>query len=28
VDKPALECLVGKYAYQGMAMTVALDGEN
>ncbi|HYM86494.1 MAG TPA: serine hydrolase, partial [Pseudoxanthomonas sp.] len=25
--KPALERLVGKYAYQGMAMTVALDGE-
>ncbi len=27
VAKPALERLVGKYAYQGMAMTVALDGE-
>ena len=27
VAKPALERLLGKYAYQGMAMTVALDGE-
>ena len=27
VAKPALERLVGKYAYQGMVMTVALDGE-
>jgi hypothetical protein len=27
VAKPALERLVGKYAYQGMLMTVALDGE-
>ena len=27
LEKAAMERLVGKYAYQGMAMTVALDGE-
>ncbi|KAF1716693.1 hypothetical protein CSC74_07310 [Pseudoxanthomonas yeongjuensis] len=27
LPKPALERLVGKYAHQGMLMTVALDGE-
>ena len=27
VDKPALQRLVGKYAHQGVAMTVALDGD-
>jgi CubicO group peptidase (beta-lactamase class C family) len=27
LDKAVLERLVGKYAYQGMLMTVALDGE-